>query len=243
VAVELDVVGIEWLDGDDGQVRSKSVAVVGDDRFERAAPVRRFVSYRGQRHHPGWYWAATTTSLVGFESWLERDRLMMLDHDPRVTGIASQPFRLSWPGNGGRRSHVPDYFARMADGSGLVIDVRPADRVGERDQERFATTESVCQQLGCWTYLLLHEPDPVMMANLRWLAGYRHPRSSSEQIGARLLAVFGQERRLIEGAEAVGDPLRVLPVVLHLIWRGVLTVALDAPLDDRSMVKAAGKRS
>lgn len=51
--MELDVVGIEWLDSDDGQVRTKPVAVVGDDRFERAAPVRRFVSYRGQRHHPG----------------------------------------------------------------------------------------------------------------------------------------------------------------------------------------------
>ncbi|WP_327328653.1 hypothetical protein OG735_32230 [Streptomyces sp. NBC_01210] len=29
---------------------------------------------------------------VGFESWLERDRLLFMDFDPKVAGIASQPF-------------------------------------------------------------------------------------------------------------------------------------------------------
>ncbi|AMM07561.1 hypothetical protein Salbus254_1011 [Streptomyces albidoflavus] len=31
---------------------------------------------------------------VGFESRLERDRLPLMDFDPKVVGIASQPF---WP--------------------------------------------------------------------------------------------------------------------------------------------------
>jgi hypothetical protein len=30
---------------------------------------------------------------VGYESWLERDRLILLDFDPEVVGIASQPHR------------------------------------------------------------------------------------------------------------------------------------------------------
>ncbi|MEV5970120.1 hypothetical protein [Streptomyces sp. NPDC051921] len=40
----------------------------------------------------GWYRAATTGQHAGFESRLEQDRLLLMDFDPKVTGIASQPF-------------------------------------------------------------------------------------------------------------------------------------------------------
>ncbi len=102
-------------------------------RFESAVPWRGFSSYRGQSSFSGWWWSATTGAHVGFESWLERDQLMLLDFDPGVVGICSQPFRLSWrDADGARRRHVPDYFARLADGSGLVVDVRADDRIAER---------------------------------------------------------------------------------------------------------------
>jgi hypothetical protein len=42
----------------------------------------------------GLWWSATTGGHVGFESWMER--VMALDLDPTVVGIASQPFWLSW---------------------------------------------------------------------------------------------------------------------------------------------------
>ncbi len=61
-------------------------------RFEDVDPVRTFRWSRGERHFPGWYWAATTWRHVGFESWLERDRLLLMDFDPKVVGIGSQPF-------------------------------------------------------------------------------------------------------------------------------------------------------
>ena len=60
--------------------------------FEECMPVRGFPSYKGQRNHVGRWWTATTGSLVGYESWLERDWLMLLDFDPDVVGIAAQPF-------------------------------------------------------------------------------------------------------------------------------------------------------
>ena len=50
--------------------------------FEECMPVRGFPSYKGQRNHVGRWWTATTGSLVGYESWLERDWLMLLDFDP-----------------------------------------------------------------------------------------------------------------------------------------------------------------
>src|SRR6478672_7897657 len=53
-------------------------------RLESVPPVRRFASYRGQRHLSGCWWSATDGRHVGFESWLERDHVMALDFDPAV---------------------------------------------------------------------------------------------------------------------------------------------------------------
>ena len=106
--------------------------------FECGLPVRRFTARKGQRHLSGLWWCATTGGHVGFESWLERDQLMLLDFDPVVTGVASQPLWLRWTGEDGRRvSHAPDYFVRRADGSGLVVDCRPVDRRPARDVAKF----------------------------------------------------------------------------------------------------------
>jgi hypothetical protein len=67
---------------------------------------------------------------VGFESWPERDHVMVMDFEPDITGIASQPFWLHWQDEDGRpRLHAPDFFARRADGSALVVDVRPDDQI------------------------------------------------------------------------------------------------------------------
>ncbi|WP_051831290.1 hypothetical protein [Streptomyces violens] len=56
---------------------------------------------------------------------------MLLDHDRKVValGLASQTLRVTRQGEKRRISHAPDYFARLEDGSGLDVDVRPADRV------------------------------------------------------------------------------------------------------------------
>jgi hypothetical protein len=119
------------------------------------------------------WWSATTGRHIGYESWLERDHLMVLDVDPTVVGIASQPFWLHWQDDDKRsRSHVPDYFARRADGGAVVVDCRPAERIKARDAAASEATRQACELTG-WDYRLVGTPDPVTVANLRWLAGYR----------------------------------------------------------------------
>ncbi|MEV5161339.1 TnsA-like heteromeric transposase endonuclease subunit [Streptomyces sp. NPDC053728] len=237
--MDLDLVEVEWADGAGGGLRRSALGAAARVAFESVSPVRRFASYRGQRHFPGWYWAATTESLVGFESWLERDRAMLLDHDRQVVGLASQPFRVTWPGPTRRISHTPDYFARLEDGSGLVIDVRPADRVGPEDAVKFAATEAMCRAMGCWSFSLVHEPEPVEMANVLWLSGYRHPRNRVDTVAARLEEVFHEPQLLMDGAQAAGDPLAVMPTLFYLLWCGDLHVDLAIPLNDGSRVGLA----
>ena len=68
---------------------------------------------------------------------------MLLDFDPDVTAVSSQPFWLRWQGEDGRdRRHAPDFPSRLADGAGVVVDIRPDDRIPEKDAEVFAVYSS-----------------------------------------------------------------------------------------------------
>jgi len=208
-------------------------------RFEYADAVREFKSHKGMRHLPGRWWSATMEGHVGFESWLERDHLMLLDFDPLVVGVSSQPFWLFWGGERGRWvSHAPDYFARRADGSGVVVDCRPVERIKPRDLVKFDATRRACVQVG-WEYRLVGAVDAVLAANVRWLAGYRHPRHRVEPVAGQLREVFGAGGELMEGARTAGDPVAVLPVLFHLLWRHELSVDLTVPLHAGSVVESA----
>jgi len=206
--------------------------------FEGVEPVRRFPFYRGQRHFPGLWWSSTMAGHVGYESWLERDHLMLLDFDPTVVGVAAQPFWLSWVGEDGQtRRHAPDYFARLVDGTALVVDCRPADRIKPRDVAAFEATRRACDLVE-WQYRLVGMPEAVTVANVRWLAGYRHPRHHLAGTVSALRAVFADTTPLMAGAESVGDPIAVLPVLFHLLWRHDLVADFGTPLDERTLVTA-----
>ena len=205
--------------------------------------VRSSPSFRGRRSFPGWYWASTSGGLVGFESWVQRDHLVALDFDASVVGLVSQPFWLCWTAAGGkRRRHVPDFLVRWAGGAVMVLDSRSAQLIGERDREAFAVTGRACAAVG-WRYAVWDRLDGVVVANQRWLAGYRHPRCFDEHIAARLLEVFNRPRALMDGAELVGDPLGVLPVLYHLLWKQLLVADLAVVLSHRTIVKTVHHRA
>ncbi|GAA2608063.1 hypothetical protein GCM10009863_21850 [Streptomyces axinellae] len=94
------------VDDKRGSKRRRPLLDCATVRFEDAVPVRPFRWSWGGRHFPGWYWAATTGQHVGFEAWLERDRLVLMDFDPAVVGMASQPFWLHWHDGERERRHA-----------------------------------------------------------------------------------------------------------------------------------------
>jgi hypothetical protein len=233
-------VEVEFIEAD-GTLRQEPLSDCWNVAFERVAPVRGFASFRGQRNRPGLWWFATTGEHVGHESWLERDRVMALDADPRVVGVAAQPMWLRWRAESGRWvRHAPDYFARRADGIGVVIDVRADQRIGEQDAAVFAATARLCAQVG-WDYQRAGELGLVHAANLRWLSGYRHPRFARAELAARLGEVFAGPEPLLGGAAAAGDPVAVLPVLFGMLWRGELAAELERdPLGPATLVRARG---
>jgi hypothetical protein len=176
---------------------------------------------------------------VGYESWVERDVAMLLDFDPEIVGFSAQPFWLLWSGERGERKHAPDFFARRTDGTGVVIDVRPDDRVDPEAAEVFGVAASACSEAG-WEFRRTGAPPAVLTANVRWLAGYRNPRCHRPEIADALIERFAAPMPLFTGAAAVGDRLVVLPVLYHLLWRQVLVVDLAAaPLSPGSLIHLA----
>ncbi|MGH3259245.1 MAG: TnsA-like heteromeric transposase endonuclease subunit [Streptosporangiaceae bacterium] len=232
--LEFQVAGGAW--------RREPLSLCHGVRFEDALPVRPFRFEKGLRNFAGWWFFATSGAHVGFESWLERDHLMLMDFDPVVRAVSSQPFWLRWrDGEDRSRRHAPDFFARMADGTGVVVDVRPDDRIPSRDAETFAVTAAACEAAG-WEYRRAGNLDPVLVVNVRWLSRYRHRRCLVPEVAAVLLEAFAGGRGLFEGAELAGDRLRVLPVLFHLMWQRQLAADLTAPLGMSTVVQAGGAR-
>ena len=76
------------------------------------------------------------------------------------------------------------------------------------------------------------------MANVAWLARYRHPRCGSPGLARLLLESFAEPAPLMAGAAAAGDPMAVLPVLFHLMWRHALVADLAVRLTADTFVVA-----
>jgi hypothetical protein len=171
-----------------------------------------------------------------------RIHLMVLDRDPGVVGLAGRPVRLLWHNHCGQaRSWVPQLFARYVDGTALLADCPSHPGVGgERALQAADVVAEACALIG-WTYRRLPPLDDILAANLAWLAGYRHPRNVGRPgLTPAVVEAFARPRPLIEGAEAAGDPLEVLPAVFHALWHGRVTADLDTPLHERVLVGPPG---
>ncbi|MCI2239105.1 TnsA-like heteromeric transposase endonuclease subunit [Paenibacillus sp. TRM 82003] len=226
----------------DGTASIATPSVAVTITFEDVDPVRSFPTWPHKRSYDGWWWSASTSRHIGYESWLERDHLMLFDHDPDVIGIASQPFWIIFDGDAhGERDawHAPDYFLRLRDGSAVVVDVRARARLDPVSERTFERTRRLCRQLG-WQYRVCSDIEAVHVRNVRWLSGYRHPRfGSDEEKSTKLLDVFEAPLPLADGLTACGSNLHWRAVLYHLLWRRVLTYEQHLPLSDASLITTA----
>ncbi|MEU9348015.1 TnsA-like heteromeric transposase endonuclease subunit [Streptomyces sp. NPDC048278] len=222
----MDAAGIEhevpWLEA------------AAEHALEECLPVRQFPALKGRRTAPGWYWSATDRRLVHYGFKAMRTQVMMLDHDPKVVALACRSVELLWRGRCGKTvSHAPHLMARLADGSGLLVDCAGRTGAGRRLVQRAFHIEAAAAA-GGWHYRLVAPPPPVVEANVRWLAGYRHPRCAQGRL-AEVTGCFRTPTALETGVRLLGDPIAAWPVVFHALWRGVLRVPLDRPLDGRAV--------
>lgn len=176
-----------------------------------------------------------------YESRLELARLLLADADRDVVAIAAQPFLLIEGTDAKARRHVPDFFLQRLDGSCAVVNVKPAYKV---DDPKVAATlawagEAITAK--GWAAEVWTGCDPLLLANVRFLAGYRRRwLFDPAQLDAAEAAIL--EGDTIGHLEArlrdcgIAEPR---PLVLHLLWAGRLRAELTAPLDADTAIGAA----
>lgn len=214
----------------DGRLRDIDATQIRDLTLSRVSPVRMSKAYPGRKNYSGVYWARTTGRHHWFESLYEKTALTALDRDPSIVDIATQPFKVAWPSE--HRSHFPDILAKRADGSMLVVDVRPRDRIKDRDREVFAMTCAWATPLGM-DYRLFADLAKVQDWNLRLLAGYRYARwACPPDIVDSLAAHQGDVRALAEWLPLLeGTEIPAKGLLLAAIWHGALEVDLSMRLE------------
>jgi hypothetical protein len=206
-------------------------------------PWRKTRSARGQLHHPGYFWSATMSAHVVYESRLELARLLLADFDRHVVTIAAQPFLLRARVGGQARRHVPDFLLVHADSSVRVVNVKPAGRLADpRIAEALAWPGRLFQAYG-WEHEIWSGADPVLLANLRFLAGYRRPGLLPEELLDEVLSAvrpgdtIGGVTGRMSGTRWPGD---VKPAVLRLLWLQRLATDLHGRLGSDSTLEVTG---
>jgi hypothetical protein len=206
-----------------------------------AVPWRAARSARGQSHYPGFYWSATTGSHVVYESRLELARLLVADFDPAVTAIAAQPFLLRALAGGRVRRHVPDFLLVRADESAQLVNVKPAARLADPEVAgALAWPGRLAREHG-WDYEVWSGADPVFLANVRFLAGYRRPWLLPAGLADAVLAAFrpGDTFAALSGRGGLGWAAGTVRAgVLRLLWERRLVTDLDRRLDGGSVLEA-----
>lgn len=189
--------------------------------------------------------AASTGGHVVYESRLELARILLADQDPDVVAIAAQPFLIEGFDGKRTRRHVPDLLLGMAGGAMTVVDVKPAHRLTDAAVvEQMSWTREICAGAG-WGFELWSGTEPVVLENVRFLAGYR--RLGLVDAGLIPLVLDAAAEPIGIGAlERVLDAPRrrglLRPVVLHLLWSGRLEAELGRVLDADTVVRTAAGR-
>lgn len=206
------------------------------DLLRSALPFRTFRWYYGQRHYSGSYWSATMSAHVIYESRLELSRLLIADFDQSVKFIVAQPFLIRSEVQGVVRRHIPDYLL-LTDADPVLVDVKPREQVTDtKVAETFEWVQRVIESLG-WRFEIASEQTPVLLDNVRFLAGYRRPQSINE---AALRALRATQFDNVTFGDAVRNGIGAEPLVraalLHMLWTHEVSTDLLKVLSSRSIL-------
>ena len=223
-----------------GRESTTDLGTVAASVLAVAVPWRVFRWRHGQAHYSGWYWSATTGGHVVYESQLELARLLLADFDPGVVTIAAQPFCVSTEVEGVRRRHVPDFLLLDADGVVTVVNVKPADQLARpKVTAALAWAGEVFAERG-WRHEVWSGASATVLGNVRFLAAYRYP-DRVDTAAVSWLDTQVATSVLLGDLESRDGPaaVDVRAAALHLVWRGVFRIDLEAPLSATSMLERA----
>lgn len=205
-----------------------------------SVPVRGFTWRAGQRHRPGLEYLLATGRMHGFESLAERNLLLALDFTGAVTEVLSQPFKLKFTTADGSEDHTPDFLVLLP-GTAVVVDVRPAHLIKEKDLVKFAAADRAASAVG-WNYLVASGWRRQVLTGLDALSARRRPMADRLGLQGELLGLVREcPRRFGELTEETSLPAVARVHAVHLLWHRRLAMDLTQPLDDATWIYPVGR--
>jgi len=168
--------------------------------------------------------------------------MLLADFAPQVCWIVAQPFLVEVVVAGQPRRHVPDIALIDCAGAITIVNVKPADRIGDpKVAATFAWAGRVFGSRG-WQHEVWTGAPEVLLGNVRFLAGYRRRDRFDAQLLDAVIAMADDgdtsgdlERR----CHGVGPAEVVRPALLHLLWSGRLRTDLSTVLSDHCALERA----
>ncbi len=97
--------------------------------------------------------------MVAWESLLEKDFIKVLDFDPSIEQIQSQPRKIEYRYKGKLHHYVPDFLAITRDKHSILFEVKPEEKVNDEENKvKFEVGKIYCKSKG-WEFQVVNEAD------------------------------------------------------------------------------------
>lgn len=182
----------------------------------------------------GAYASSKSDVMIGFESLLEKEYMLLLDFDPTVEKYVEQPVTLPVPGKS--RRYTPDLLVTFRENPtghrppAQLIEIKTTADLARKAEDlapKFAVAEQYAADRG-WIFLKKTELDirTQRLANLKFLRRYRNLSPPPEEVANVIerLAALGGSSQLQTLLDLLGstpeEQAQWTPVLWHLIVSG-----------------------
>jgi hypothetical protein len=186
--------------------------------------------------------------MIGFESLLERDYMILLEYDDAVERFEEQPVKI--PFKKGVKPYVPDilihYGSNHQPRRSLLAEVKHTSDLA-RNHDEYAPKFALAQEYAAerdWDFRVITEKEirTPRLASLKFLREYLNVDPEPGHVGG-ILAALEEEGRpmalnvlLDRLCESESARLQIVPVIWHLAALQQIMIDLEQPIDDKTQL-------
>ena len=215
-------------------------------------PVRKIP--KNHLHVTGGFAGRKNTRLVGYESPLEREYMLLLEFDPEVVSFEEQPVRISFLSEMGKKTpYVPDVLVHYhPPRPPELVEVKLAKDFklkAKKFAPKFKAAQQHADERG-WIFRKVSEKEirGPYLQNLKFLREYRLVEPDLSMLERVLMAV-GAARRSLTVAGLIDqvttsddEKLIAFPALWHLVVSGRLRLNLNKPITSETRLSLPKER-
>ena len=185
--------------------------------------------------------------MLGFESPLERDYMILLEFDDSVERFEEQPVKI--PFKKGVKPYVPDiliHYDPSCETRPALTEVKhTSDLEKNKDKydSKFKAAESYAQNRN-WDFQVITEIDsrPQRLKTFKFLREYRHVEADPADIH-RVMTALGEadgsmplDELLNQLCSTDTEILLLVPTIWHLVVTRHIAIDFDSPVHDKTLL-------